>query len=396
MEAVSVNVDFSERVKRLPPYLFAEMEKVILRKKAEGVNIITLSIGDPDLPPPPEVLSTLSEEAANPKNHNYSFSQGEPFFKKAVAEWYKVRFGVDLDPESEVIALIGSKEGLANVSRAFINPNDHVLVPDPSYPVYMNGATILSEGVPKVLPLLEENDFKPVLDAEVLEKDTKLMFLNYPNNPTGSVVDKAFLRSVVDFASDNNLILCYDNAYSEITFDGYRAPSILEVDGAKEVALEFHSCSKTFNMTGDRIGFAVGNRRLLEGLVRVKSQIDSGPPVYIQKAAAKALGTYKSSEPPRHVAAVNQIYKERRDALVKGLRSLGFRCQAPKATFYVWLNCGCSSAEFALRLLDLGVVVTPGSGFGRYGENYVRFSLTRPKDEIEAACERMTELRLKF
>ena len=387
-------MDFAERVKRLPPYLFAEMEKLILKKRAEGADLISLSIGDPDLPPPPEVLSTLSREAADPKNHNYSFSQGEPFFKRAVANWYKLRFGVDVNPESEVIALIGSKEGLANITRAFINLGDQVLVPDPSYPVYANGSTLLSEGVPVILPLLEDNDFKPVLNTGALKKRTKLMFLNYPNNPTATAVDKVFLKEAVDFARENNLIICYDNAYSEITFDGYRAPSILEVEGALDVALEFHSCSKTFSMTGDRIGFAVGNRRLVEGLVKVKSQIDSGPSVYIQKVAAKALETYTSREPPEYVAAINRIYRERRDVLIEGLRLLGFRCRVPKATFYVWLDCGRSSIEFALKLLEVGVVVTPGSGFGKYGESYVRLALTRPKEEIKVACERMAELGL--
>lgn len=387
-------MDFAERVKRLPPYLFAEMEKLILKKRAEGADLISLSIGDPDLPPPPEVLASLSSEAANPKNHNYSFSQGEPFFKRAVANWYKLRFGVDVNPESEVIALIGSKEGLANITRAFINPGDQVLVPDPSYPVYANGSTLLSEGVPVILPLLEDNDFKPVLNTGALKKRTKLMFLNYPNNPTAAAVDKVFLKEAVDFARGNNLIICYDNAYSEITFDGYRAPSILEVEGALDVALEFHSCSKTFSMTGDRIGFAVGNRRLVEGLVKIKSQIDSGPSVYIQKVAAKALETYTSREPPEYVAAINRIYRERRDVLIEGLRSLGFRCRVPKATFYVWLDCGRSSIEFALKLLEVGVVVTPGSGFGKYGESYVRLALTRPKEEIKVVCERMAELGL--
>ncbi len=389
-----MELNFAERVRRLPPYLFAEMEKIILKKTAEGVDLISLSIGDPDLPPPPEVLSALSREAADPKNHNYSFSQGELFFKRAVADWYKLRFGVDVDPESEVVALIGSKEGLANIARAFINPGDRILVPDPSYPVYANGATLLSEGVPVALPLLEDNDFKPVLNAGVLERNTTLIFLNYPNNPTAAAVDKTFLEAVVDFARDNNLILCYDNAYSEITFDGYTAPSILEVEGAIDLALEFHSCSKTFNMTGDRVGFAVGNRRLVEGLVKIKTQIDSGPPVYIQKVAAEALGTYTSREPPEHVAAVNRIYRERRDVLIEGLRSLGFRCRVPKATFYVWLNCGRSSMEFALKLLEVGVVVTPGSGFGKYGETYVRLTLTQPKEKIKTACERMAELGL--
>ncbi|MEM2644243.1 MAG: LL-diaminopimelate aminotransferase [Candidatus Bathyarchaeia archaeon] len=378
----------ADRVKRLPPYLFAELEKIISEKKQQGVDLISLSIGDPDLPPPPFVLETLKEESANPKNHNYSFSQGEPYFREAVAEWYKRRFGVDLDPKKEVIALIGSKEGIANFSRAFVNPGDKVLVPDPAYPVYANGSTLLSDGIPVSMPLLEENDFKPDLESLNLS-GIKMVFLNYPNNPTGSVMTKSELKAIVDLAREKNVILCYDNAYSEIAFDGYKAPSILEVDGAMEVAIEFHSCSKTFNMTGDRIGFAVGNSELIEGLVKVKSQIDSGPPVYIQKVAAKALQSYVDGEPPEYLKWVNRVYAERRDTLLKGLRAVGLEARKPLATFYVWAKCGGSSIEFASRLIDAGVIVAPGIGFGKYGEGYIRFSITQPKERIEEACERI-------
>ncbi|MEM1607634.1 MAG: LL-diaminopimelate aminotransferase [Candidatus Bathyarchaeia archaeon] len=383
----------AERVKRLPPYLFAELEKIINEKRRQGVDLISLSIGDPDLPPPPFVLEALREESSNPKNHNYSFSQGEPYFREAVAEWYKKRFGVDLDPSREVIALIGSKEGIANFSRAFVNPGDKVLVPDPAYPVYANGSTLLSDGIPIPMPLLEENDFKPNLDSLDLN-GVKMMFLNYPNNPTGSVITKDYLKAIVDLAREKNVIVCYDNAYSEITFDGYRAPSILEVEGAMDVAIEFHSCSKTFNMTGDRIGFAVGNSELIDGLVKVKSQIDSGPPVYIQKVAAKALQSYVGGEPPEYLRWVNRVYAERRDVLLKGLRAVGIEAKKPLATFYVWAKCGGNSIEFASRLLEAGVIVAPGVGFGKYGEGYVRFSITQPKERIEEACERMAKALL--
>jgi len=383
--------ELADRVRRLPPYLFAEMERLIQEKRRRGVDLIPLSIGDPDLPPPPFVLEALREEAANPKNHNYSFSQGEPDFRRAVSEWYRKRFRVDLDPEREVVALIGSKEGIANVTRAFVNPGDRVLVPDPAYPVYANGATLLSDGVPVPMPLLEENGFRPDLEA-ITERRARMMFLNYPNNPTGAVVDRSYLKQVVDFAEENGLIVCYDNAYSEIAFDGYEAPSILQVEGAREVAIEFHSCSKTFNMTGDRIGFAVGNRGLVQGLTSVKAQIDSGPPVYVQKTAIRALGSYTDKGPPEHLVRLNRTYRERRDALVAGLRRMGFRCETPRATFYVWLNCGRDSMEFTARLLDAGVIVTPGSGFGDHGRTYVRFALTRPKEEIEEACERMAKV----
>jgi LL-diaminopimelate aminotransferase len=385
-----MNIEFADRVKRLPPYLFAEIEKLIKEKKAQGVDLISLSIGDPDLPPPPFIIASLKEEVANLKNHNYSFSQGEPDFRQAVADWYRKRFHVDLCQE-EVIALLGSKEGIANIARAFVNAGDRVLVPDPSYPVYANGSTILNDGIPVSMPLLEKNGFKPDLEAVNPEK-AKMMFLNYPNNPTSATVDKAFLKQVVEFAEENNIILCYDNAYSEISFDGYKAPSILEVDGAMDVAVEFHSCSKTFNMTGDRIAFAVGNKQLISGLAKVKSQIDSGPPVYIQKVAAKALASYSGDEQPDFLKKTNQIYIERRDVLVNRLCSIDFKCDKPKATFYVWLNCKSNSMEFATKLLSVGVVVTPGIGFGEHGENYVRFSLTQPKERIAEACKRITAL----
>jgi LL-diaminopimelate aminotransferase len=382
--------EVADRVKRLPPYLFAEIEKAMKEKKAQGVDLISLSIGDPDLPPPPVVIAALEEEAANLKNHNYSLSQGEPDFREEVAAWYKKRFHIDVN-QDEVIALLGSKEGLANIARAFVNAGDHVLVPDPSYPVYNNGSTILNDGVPVAMPLLQENGFKP--DFEVVHPEkVKMMFLNYPNNPTGATVDKKFLKCAVEFARENNIILCYDNAYSEISFDGYKAPSILEINGSEDVAIEFHSCSKTFNMTGDRIAFAVGNKQLISGLAKVKSQIDSGPPVYIQKVAAKALASYKSAEQPNFLKENNSIYAERRDVLVDRLCSMGFKCDKPKATFYVWLNCECSSIEFTTRLLSAGVAVTPGIGFGGHGENYVRFSLTQPKERIVEACKRIAAL----
>ena len=385
-----MNVEFAERVKRLPPYLFAEIEKLIKQKKAQGVDLISLSIGDPDLPPPPFIIDALKTEVADLKNHNYSFSQGEPDFRQAVADWYKTRFHVDLEQE-QVVALLGSKEGLANIARAFVNAGDRVLVPDPSYPVYANGSTILNDGVPVAMPLLQENGFKPDLENVNPEK-VKMMFLNYPNNPTSATVDKAFLEQAVEFARDNGIILCYDNAYSEISFDSYKAPSILEVDGAMDVAVEFHSCSKTFNMTGDRIAFAVGNTQLISGLTKVKSQIDSGPPVYIQRVAAEALASYTGDETPEFLKKNNLVYAERRDILVDRLCSLDFECDKPKATFYVWVNCKSNSMKFATKLLEVGVAVTPGIGFGEHGESFVRFSLTQPKERIEEACERLSAL----
>jgi LL-diaminopimelate aminotransferase len=385
-----MKVEFAERVKNLPPYLFAEIERLIKEKKAQGVDLISLSIGDPDLPPPKFVIDALKEEVANLKNHNYSFSQGEPDFRQAISEWYKKRFHVDLS-QDQVVALLGSKEGLVNLGRAFVNPGDRVLVPDPAYPVYANATTILNDGVPVLMPLLEENDFKTNFDAIDVGK-VKMMFLNYPNNPTAATVDKDFLREAVDFAVDNDIILCYDNAYSEISFDGYKPPSILEIDGAMDVAVEFNSCSKTFNMTGDRMAFVVGNKQVLSGLTKVKSQVDSGPPVYTQKVAVKAFQSYVNDEPPEFLKKNNQIYAERRDILLDQLHQIGLECERPKATFYVWVNCQSNSVEFATRLLNAGVAVTPGIGFGLNGENYVRFALTQPKERITEACDRISNL----
>jgi LL-diaminopimelate aminotransferase len=378
---------YAERINRLPPYLFAELEKLTRETTLRGVDLISLSIGDPDLPPPAFIIESLKEEAANLKNHNYSFSQGEPDFREAVMGWCKKRFKIDLHQDN-VIALLGSKEGIANIARAFINPGDKVLVPDPAYPVYANGSTILCDGITVPVPLLEENGFKPDFN-KVDAKGAKMMFLNYPNNPTAATVDKKFLKDAVDFARDNKLILCYDNAYSEITYDGYCAPSILEVEGGIDVAIEFHSLSKTFNMTGDRIGFAIGNKQLISGLTKVKTQIDSGPPVYTQKMAVRALASYRSHEAPEFLKKNNQILKERRDLLVDTLCKLGYEVERPKASFYVWVNCKCDSMKFVSKLLDVGVVITPGLGFGKYGEGYARITFTQPKERIVEACNRI-------
>jgi LL-diaminopimelate aminotransferase len=379
--------EYADRINRLPPYLFAEIERKIKEKKAQGVDLISLSVGDPDLPPPTFITEALKEEVANAKNHNYSFSQGEPDFRDAVSGWCKNRFNVDVQ-QDQVVALLGSKEGIANIARAFINPGDRVLVPDPAYPVYANGSTILCDGISVPLPLLEKNEFRPDFDS-IKSDGVKMMFLNYPNNPTAATIDKKFLKETVEFAKDNNIILCYDNAYSEVTFDRYRAPSILEIEGAMDVVVEFHSLSKTFNMTGDRIAFAVGNKQLVAGLTKVKSQIDSGPPVYTQKVAVKALGAYTSREVPEFLKKNNQILQERRDLLVDMLCKIGFKCDKPKATFYVWVRCKGDSMDFATKLLDAGVAVTPGVGFGKYGEGFVRMTFTQPKERIIEACNRI-------
>ncbi len=389
MESIDrMNFEYAERVKRLPPYLFAEMEKIQKEKRAQGIDLISLSIGDPDLPPPNFVIEALAKEVSDLKNHNYSFSQGEPVFREAVSAWYKNRFGVDIEHD-QVAALLGSKEGIANIARAFVNSGDKVLVPDPAYPVYANGSTTLCDGTAIPMSLLENNNFQPDLDT-INTDNVRMMFLNYPNNPTAATIDKTFLKQAIDFAKDNNIILCYDNAYSEITYDNYHAPSILEIPGADEVAIEFNSLSKTFNMTGDRIAFAVGNKQLITGLTKIKSQIDSGPPVYTQKVAATALNMYKNNEQPEFLRKNNKTLQERRDLLVNTLTKLGYPCKNPKATFYVWVNCKGDSVKFATKLLDAGVAVTPGIGFGKHGEGYARITFTQPKERIQEACNRIT------
>ncbi|MFO7882069.1 MAG: aminotransferase class I/II-fold pyridoxal phosphate-dependent enzyme [Kosmotogaceae bacterium] len=387
-------LDFAQRIKRLTPYLFAKIQQILREKEQTGEEIISLSIGDPDLPPPSIILESLKEEAGNPAAHGYSSSRGETEFRETVSKWIKTRFGVDVNPEEEVAALLGSKEGIANVARAFINPGDRALVPNPAYPVYENGGVLLSGGIPISMPLLKENQFLPDLER-INELDAKMMFLNYPNNPTGSVADRSFLKECVDFALDNDIILCYDNAYSEITYDQFTAPSILEIEGGREAAIEFHSCSKTFNMTGDRIAFAVGNSRLIEGLVKVKSQIDSGPSKYVQRAVIPALKSYQKNRAPEFIAEMNDTYQRRARVLVQGLCEIGLKCDIPKATFYVWTECGGDSMEFTRKLIEAGVVATPGVGFGKYGEGYIRFSLTRPIQDIQETVKRIAQIQWK-
>lgn len=380
--------DFADRLKNLPPYLFAEIEEKVARKVEKGMDIIDFGIGDPDLPTPRPLIEEIKRQLDDPANHRYPSSQGEADTRRAIAEWYRKRFGVDLNPDREVAILLGSKEGLANVARAFVNPGDKVLCPDPAYPVYAQGAATLCDAVPVKLPLYEEDDFFPDLDGD-LPQDAKLMYLNYPNNPTGAVASRANLQRALRWCNDTGTILCYDNAYSEMTFDDYVAPSVLEFG---RHAIEFGSLSKTFNMTGYRIGYAVGDATLIAGLKKVKSQIDSGTPKFIQKAVPVALGAYTGSTRPKMVQDSVDVYRRRRDIIVKGLRELGFDVKLPKGTFYLFFNVGSSSLDFANKMLDVGVVVTPGIGFGKNGEGFVRMALTQPESRIEEALERMRKV----
>jgi len=380
----------AERLKRLPPYLFVEIDKAKKRAKDEGRKIIDLGVGDPDIPTPNFIIDALNRAVKDPSTHRYALDQGLPEFRTAAAKWFKKRFGVDLNPENEMHPLIGSKEGLAHMPLAFVNPGDIVLVPDPCYPPYRSG-TIFAGGEILPMPLLEKNLFLPNLKAinQHLLHKTKMMFINYPNNPTSAVCDKKFFSDVIDFARRHNIIVCHDAAYSEIAFDGLKPPSILEVEGARDVAIEFHSLSKTFNMTGWRLGFACGNPELVEALAKVKSNIDSGVFSAIQRAGVIALENYD-----RHINSVIKVYQERRDVLISGLKALGWHVEKPRATFYVWVKVPArhTSATFAKALLEKAdIVATPGNGFGDYGEGYVRMVLTVDKRKLEEAVERIRE-----
>ncbi len=388
-------MEVATRIKKLPPYLFAQIEQKIAEEKKKGREILDLGIGDPDLATPPFIIEKLCEEARKSQNHRYPSYRGLYKFREAVAEWYLRRFGVKLDPEREVVSLIGSKEGIAHFAWCVVDPGDIVLASDPGYPVYKIG-TMLAGGIPLELPLLPENDFLPDFSRfprEVLEK-TRLVFINYPNNPTSQVASLDFFKKVVELAQRYNFIIAHDLAYSEIAFDGYRAPSILEVEGAQEVAIEFHSLSKTFNMTGWRIGFAVGNEQLIEALGRIKTNVDSGIFNAIQWAGVEAL-----SRTEEVLEWLLPIYRKRRDLVVRTLSRVGIEIKPPRATFYVWIPVpsGFDSLGFANFLLDkAGVVVTPGIGFGRYGEGFVRISLTTPDTILEKAMNRVEEALRRY
>jgi LL-diaminopimelate aminotransferase len=381
----------SDRLKQLPPYLFMEIDRLKGEVQSKGVDIIDLGVGDPDLPTPAHILHRLNEAALDPKNHRYPSYSGMNDFRKVVASWYQRRFGAALDPEKEVVTLIGSKEGIAHFPLAFINPGDLALVSSPGYPVYHIG-TLFAGGQSYFLPLLKENRFLPDLSkipGEVAGQ-AKILFLNYPNNPTAAVADRGFFEQVVRFARENKVIIAHDAAYSEIAYDGYRPLSFMEIPGAKEVGIEFHSLSKTYNMTGWRIGFAVGNARLIAGLSQIKSNIDSGAAQAIQWAGIEAL-----EGPQDCLVELNAIYQKRRDLMVAGLKKIGLGVEAPKATFYLWIEVpkGYTSARTTAHLLQqAGIVTTPGNGFGDPGEGYFRISLTVPEERLEEAVLRLNKV----
>ncbi len=383
--------EFAERLKQLPPYLFKEIDRVKEEVKARGVDIIDLGVGDPDLPTPDFIIAALQRAVEDPSTHRYPSYSGMNNFREAVARWYERRFGVELDPEREVVTLIGSKEGIAHLPLAFNNPGDLNLATSPAYPVYHIG-TLFAGARTHFLPLLAENNFLPDLQqvSGEVARQAKLLFFNYPNNPTAAVADPAFFAQVVQFCQEHNIVAVHDAAYTEMAYDGYSPASFLQTPGAKELGIEFHSLSKTYNMTGWRLGFAVGQAKIIEGLGKIKSNIDSGVFNAIQYAGIAALDSDQSI-----VLENCRILQERRDILVAGLKKLGYRVTAPKATFYVWLPTptGLSSAQFTSLLLEqAGIVTTPGNGFGAPGEGYVRLALTVPAARIEEALARLARL----
>jgi len=386
-----VTIEKADRIKNLPPYLFARIDQMKGEMQKKGADIIDLGIGDPDLPTPAHIINTLQEAVRDPKNHRYPTYSGMIEFRQAVVEWYQKRFQVSLDPHSEVITLIGSKEGIAHIPLAFINLKDTVLVPDPGYPVY-NAATLFAGGNSYFMPLLKENHFLPDfsrIPEEILRK-VKLMYLNYPNNPTAAVADRSFFEEAVKLARHYQIIICHDAAYTEICFDGCQPPSILEIPGSKDVAIEFHSLSKTYNMTGWRIAFAVGNPEIIAALGQVKTNIDSGVAQAIQIAGITAL---LGDQNP--LSEMRNIYQERRDLLLTGLKEAGFEVATPKASFYLWVSIpsGFTSTEFTTHLLTkAAVVTTPGNGFGASGEGYIRMALTVDKERIVEVVRRIKKM----
>lgn len=383
---------YSNRINLLPPYLFVEVDRLKQQLKAAGKDIIDLGIGDPDIPSPEPVIAELAKASRDPENHRYPSSTGLSVFRRQSAEWFKKRFGVTLDADSEILPVLGSKEAIGHIPLAFVNPGDVVLIPNPGYPVYKSG-TIFAGGIPYEMPLLEENAYLPdfsIIPQHVL-KTAKMMFINYPNNPTGAVATKDFFRKAVEFCTRHGIILCQDAAYSEMA-KSEDAPSLLEIDGAKEIGIEFHSHSKSYNMTGWRVGFAAGNAKILAGLSKIKSNLDSGVFNAVQHAgmAAYALGdAFKKKN--------NAVYDERRDALVDGLNAIGWKTPKAKATFYVWIPVppGYTSKEMSMLLLEkASIVCTPGNGFGEYGEGYIRMALTVPKERLQEAVRRIKDIHI--
>ena len=385
-------MQFSERMNRVPPYLFVQISRKIAEKKAQGIEVISFGIGDPDIPTPDYVVDALGDASHDPPNHRYPESEGLPEFREGVADWYLRRFGVELDPEKEVISLIGAKEGIGHVAFCFLDAGDVALVPDPGYPVYAMG-TLFAGGESYMLPLTSENDWLPDLDSipDDVARKAKLLWLNYPNNPTGAVTDLDYFSKAIEFAKTYDIAVMHDACYTEVAYDGYRPPSFLQAKGAMDVGIEFHSLSKSYNMTGWRIGMAVGNAEMIEALLTIKSNLDSGVPQAVQHMAIEAM-----KRPPESVDDRNAVYQARRDRIVPVLKDMGMKVESPKAGLYIWAGVpeGYTSAEFAEKLLeDTDVLMIPGGNYGAAGEGYVRLSITLQDDLIDKALDRVAGWR---
>ncbi|MBD2211328.1 pyridoxal phosphate-dependent aminotransferase [Calothrix sp. FACHB-156] len=389
-------MQFAKRLEKIPPYLFAEINRKRHELEAKGVDIINLAIGDPDKPTPAHILQAMHEAIDDAATHNYPPYQGTQEFREAAAQWMERRFGVvDLNPNTEVVCSIGSKEAIHNTFLAFVEAGDYTLIPDPGYPVYRT-ATLFAGGEPYTMPLKAENQFLPDLNMipEEVAHKTKLLWINYPNNPTGAIATVDFFAELVAFCKQYDILLCHDNAYSEMAYDGYKPPSVLQVPGAKDVAIEFHSLSKSYNMTGWRIGFAVGNPIGIKGLTQVKSNVDSGVFKAIQQSAIAAYATNEAE-----LQSLISVYQNRRDIIVKGLQSLGWPIQPPQATLYVWVPVppGYTSTEFVTLLLDkCGILVPPGNGYGASGEGFFRIALTIPDERMHEAIQRLKDAGIQY
>jgi len=383
----------AQRLARIPPYLFAEIDRKVQEKRRAGVDVISLGIGDPDLPTPARIVSVLQEAAADPSNHRYPSYFGLGELREAIAGWYRHRFGVTLDPATEILPTLGSKDGISHVPLALVDPGDVVLAPDPGYTVYVTGA-VMAGADPYVMPLTAENHWLPDLDAippDVAER-ARMMWLNYPNNPTAAVAERDFLVRAVEFCQRHRIVLCHDAPYSEIAFDGYRPLSLLEIPGANEVGLEFHSLSKTYNMTGWRIGWVCGRADLVALIGQLKTNIDSGIFQAVQWAGIEALNGGEEE-----TRAACEIYARRHRRVADTLNALGWSIKPPRATFYVWAPVpkGYDSIGFAGHVLDqVGVNITPGVGFGAHGEGYFRLSVTAPDSRLDEAMTRLRRLQL--
>ena len=384
---------FSDRLGKLAPYPFVEISRIIAEKRAAGADVVTFGIGDPDIPTPQPIIDKLLEASQDPPNHRYPETDGLPEVRRAIAHWYEQRFGVKLDPDKEILPLIGAKEGIGHAAFCFLDPGDVALIPDPAYPVYGVG-TMFAGAESHIMPLYEKNGWLPELDAipGPVADAAKLMWLNYPNNPTSAVATHEDLAAAVAYCREKDIALLHDAAYSEVGYEGYRATSCMQVEGAKDVSLEFHSLSKTYNMTGWRFGMAVGNADMIKALFQIKANLDSGIPQAIQQMAIEAL-----TGPQDCVDANVDIYQRRRDRVVKALTTLGLTVDVPRASLYIWARIpeGFTSAELAARLLEeTDIVVTPGSSYGKYGEGYIRLSLTTPDEQVEKGCQRLESWKI--